>query len=166
MDKSHHILSASLEDYLEAIYLIIKEKKAVRAKDIAKRLGVSNASVTGALRTLSKRGLIHYAPYDVISLTEKGNAVAADIVKRHEILKEFFVKALAVSEELADEAACKMEHGIPQEIIERFVHFIKLLESCPLSRKGLLDDKKKQFDCGSDISICEHCNKGRGADGN
>ena len=50
-------LTASLEDYLETIYLIISEKEAVRPKDIAKRLDVSNASVTGALKTLADKNL-------------------------------------------------------------------------------------------------------------
>jgi len=65
-------LTASLEDYLEAIFQIIAEKQAVRPKDIARRLKVSNASVTGALRSLAEKKLINYAPYDVISLTTDG----------------------------------------------------------------------------------------------
>ena len=52
-------LTSSLEDYLETIYLIISEKEAVRPKDIAKRLNVSNASVTGALKTLADKGMIN-----------------------------------------------------------------------------------------------------------
>jgi DtxR family Mn-dependent transcriptional regulator len=55
-------LSASMEDYLEAIYHIVTAKQAARAKDIAKRLDVNNSSVTGALRTLSEKGYINYAP--------------------------------------------------------------------------------------------------------
>ena len=49
-------LSASLEDYIEAIYHIIEEKLVARSKEIAARLGVSRASVTEALRALSKKG--------------------------------------------------------------------------------------------------------------
>ena len=66
-------LTSSLEDYLETIYLIISEKEAVRPKDIAKRMNVSNASVTGALKTLANKGMINYAPYDVITLTNEGH---------------------------------------------------------------------------------------------
>ena len=75
-------LTSSLEDYLESIYLIISEKEAVRPKDIAKRLNVSNASVTGALKTLSDKGMINYAPYDVITLTDKGREAAIDVLRR------------------------------------------------------------------------------------
>jgi DtxR family Mn-dependent transcriptional regulator len=48
------MLSASMEDYLEAIFHIAADKQAARAKDIAKRLKVNNSSVTGALRILSR----------------------------------------------------------------------------------------------------------------
>ena len=68
--KDNHLLSASLEDYIEAIYHIISEKEVARGKDIASRLKVSGASVTEALRALSKKGLINYAPYEVITMTD------------------------------------------------------------------------------------------------
>ena len=87
-------LSASLEDYLEAIFRIVQEKQAARAKDIGKHLEVSRSSVTGALHALADRELINYAPYDVITLTDKGQALAEDVVRRHEVLRDFFVKVL------------------------------------------------------------------------
>ncbi len=58
MDK----LSASLEDYLESIYVVAAEKGAARPKDLAERLNVKPASVTGALRHLAGRKLINYTP--------------------------------------------------------------------------------------------------------
>ena len=75
-------LSASLEDYLEAIYHIVAEKQAARTKDISQRLKVNNSSVTGALRALAERQLVNYAPYEVITLTASGKKIARDIVRR------------------------------------------------------------------------------------
>ena len=109
-------LTSSLEDYLETIYLIISEKEVVRPKDIAKRLNVSNASVTGALKTLSDKGMINYAPYDAITLTNEGRMAAMDVLRRHELLHDFFTNVLGVSKEEADKAACAMEHGISPEV--------------------------------------------------
>ncbi|MFZ5806362.1 MAG: metal-dependent transcriptional regulator [Verrucomicrobiota bacterium] len=116
-------ISASSEDYLEAIFHIITEKQAAKPNDIAKRLKVSNASVTGALRALATKELIRYAPYEVITLTSKGKVAAKDVVRRHEALKDFFVEVLSVRESLADEAACKMEHAMPRVILEKLVQF-------------------------------------------
>lgn len=89
---SKNKLTASQEDYLEAIFHISAKKMAARAKDISKYLDVRASSVTGALRTLGKMGLVNYAPYDLITLTEEGHVVAEDIVGRHRALENFFSK--------------------------------------------------------------------------
>ncbi len=154
---TNNTLSASLEDYLEAIYNIILEKKAVRAKDIANRLKVSNASVTGALRALAKRALLNYAPYDVITLTPEGEKVAREVARRHEILRDFFTKVLAVDFQQADAAACTLEHGIPAEIIDRLVQFIEFIEICPLGEEKLIQGFRRHLECGIDADMCDSC---------
>lgn len=126
-------LTASLEDYLEAIYHICAQKRAARAKDIVMRMGVHNSSVTQALRALSERGYINYAPYDIVTLTAAGHKVANSVVRRHRTLRDFLVKVLALEEETAQEAACKMEHAVSADILERLVEFLEFMDSCPLT---------------------------------
>ena len=125
-------LSDSLEDYLEAIFHIISEKQVARVKDISKRLKVNMSSVTGALHALTDKKLINYSPYEVITLTGKGKKIAQDVIRKHEALRQFFVKVLSVDTKLADETACKMEHAVSSEIIERFIKFVDFAEECPL----------------------------------
>lgn len=150
-------LSASIEDYLETIYQVIIEKHAVRPKDIAKRLNIKYPSVTGALKLLSEKGLIHYTPYDFIVLTEAGEKVAKEISRRHEILRDFFIEVLAVPYDVADNAACEMEHSIPKELVERFVKFIEFVETCP--RGGSKWIKGFAYHCGNEDTKenCEAC---------
>ncbi len=124
-------LTASQEDYLEAIYHISADKMAARAKDIADHLDVRASSVTGALRSLGKMGLVNYAPYDLITLTEQGRAVAEEVVRRHEALKNFLVNVLGVEQQEADEAACRMEHTVSKNIVERLVKYAEYVEKCP-----------------------------------
>jgi DtxR family Mn-dependent transcriptional regulator len=150
-------LTASLEDYLEAIFHIIEEKQAVRVKDIARRLKVRNPSVTGALRSLAEKELILYAPYDVISLTEKGKAAARDVVRRHEVLRDFFVKVFAVEESAADEAACRMEHSVPKEILERFIRFAEFVEVCPRGGSRWIGGFESWCSPGGTRQNCERC---------
>jgi len=150
-------LTPSLEDYLEAIFHIIAQKQAVRPKDIAKRLKVSNSSVTGALRSLAERKLINYAPYDVISLTPSGKAAAKDVIRRHEILRDFFVKVLAVDELNADKAACQMEHSIPKVILERFIQFAEFVEVCPRAGSKWIAGFGYYCDHGNTLENCEKC---------
>ncbi len=150
--KKEARLSASLEDYLEVIALIIKEKKIPRAKEIAKRLKVSRASVTEAFRALARKKLINYAPYEVVTLTERGNVVAEDIILRHRALKEFFLKVLDVEEKLADIGACKIEHAAPREIIDKMILFVQFLEQCPRGGNDWIN------------SFSTFCSKGRVSD--
>ncbi|MHB9030593.1 MAG: metal-dependent transcriptional regulator [Candidatus Latescibacterota bacterium] len=150
-------LTASLEDYLEAIFQIIAEKQAVRPKDIAKRLKVSNSSVTGALRSLGEKKLINYAPFDVITLTSNGKETAQDIIRRHEVLRDFFIKVLAVVETDADEAACRMEHSIPRSILERFIQFAEFIEICPKGGGKWIAGFGYHCDRGATPGKCEAC---------
>jgi len=124
-------LSASLEDYLEAILAAAEEKGAARPKDIADRLHVKAASVTGALKQLAEKELIHYAPYDLVTLTAAGKRVARGIARKHAALLRFFTDVLDIPREEAEEFACKMEHAIPDHVLERFVRFAEFVEQCP-----------------------------------
>jgi len=125
-------LSSSLEDYLEAIYHIVKQKQAARAKDIADRLAVNSSSVTGALQSLAAKGLVNYAPYDIITLTDDGERTAKDVIRRHEALHHFLTKALSIESKEAEEAACKMEHDISHRILERLIQFVDFIDNCPV----------------------------------
>jgi DtxR family Mn-dependent transcriptional regulator len=112
-------LSASLEDYLEAIYHIVQDKNAARAKDIVERMGVHNSSVTQALRSLSDKGLVNYAPYDLITLTEAGEQAASGVVERHQALRWFLHDVLGLEADQAEDDACKLEHATSQTVLER-----------------------------------------------
>lgn len=154
-------LSASLEDYIEAIYHIVEEKLVARSKDIAARLDVSRASVTEALRALARKELINYAPYEAITMTDRGRKIAEDVIYRHNSLKRFFIEVLNIDEATAEEAACKVEHAAPSEVIAQMLNFMKFLQVCP--RGG--DDLLKGFaafckhgsadgDCADCVSAC------------
>jgi DtxR family Mn-dependent transcriptional regulator len=137
-------LSSSLEDYLEAIFNLSKESNIARSKDIAKSLGVSRASVTGAFRVLNEKGLANYKPYDYVTLTETGQAIAAEVAKKHKILKSFFIDFLGIEPNIAQEAACKAEHTLGPGIIAKLLCFIEFVNHS--SKKGCdLADQFEKF---------------------
>lgn len=148
------VLSNSQEDYLEAIYTIVEEKQAVRAKDISKRLKVNNSSVTGALKSLSEKGLVNYAPYDVITLTETGRTVAAEVSRRHVLLRKFFIDILGIAYGEAETAACKVEHALSDTIVDRLAKYIECTETCPVKR--VVYDGKAGFRCYP-VGSATHC---------
>lgn len=116
-------LSQSLEDYLEMIHMLREEGKVARVKDIADALSVKMPSVTKAVVELKKMGLVTQEPYAGVELTEAGQAVAAAVLNRHVLLKNF-LERLGVSEESADKDACCMEHILSAETLERIEEFM------------------------------------------
>jgi DtxR family Mn-dependent transcriptional regulator len=155
------VLSSNMEDYLEAIFHISAEKQAARAKDIAERLKVNKSSVTGALRSLSEKGYVNYAPYDIITLTAEGQIVAKDVVRRHETLKDFFVKILLIDDAEAEAASCKVEHAISDKILDRIINFVEFMEICPRGGREWLkgfrnhcENGDTSIKCTSYISTC------------
>ena len=101
-------ISASLEDYIEAIHQISQEKQVVKAIDLSKRLDVKRSSVAEAIKNLQKRELVTYENNDIL-LTEKGLEIAKEVITRHTTLYNFFAKILNVDSEEAQLNACRVE---------------------------------------------------------
>lgn len=114
-------LSSSMEDYLEAIALLVEQQGHAHTKEIAEKLNIKMPSVSNALTALSERGLIHYQRHAPVSLTAAGAEVASVIRHRHNSLKRFFGELLLLDAREADAAACKVEHAIDEKVISRIV---------------------------------------------
>jgi DtxR family transcriptional regulator, Mn-dependent transcriptional regulator len=163
-------LSESLEDYLEVILDLEKTNKVARAKDIAERLDIKRGSVTGALKSLEEKGLVNYAPYSYITLTPKGNRIAREITRRHNGLKDFLHQVLQVDAETADATACRMEHVIDEQTMERLMCFFDYIYSCPRTGPDWLENftahcSSKQHDredCDQCIAQCKARHREKG----
>ena len=110
-------LRESGEDYLEAILMLQQAHGAVRAIDIAEHLGVTKASVSKALSNLEERGFIEVVKRDV-RLTQKGSAVAHEILERHIFFRGLLIAA-GVDADVAAEEACHMEHCLCEESFQK-----------------------------------------------
>jgi DtxR family Mn-dependent transcriptional regulator len=93
--------------------------------------------VTSALRNLAQKGLIHYKPYGFITLTEKGIRSAARIARRHRVLHSFFTDILGLEEDMSQKAACRAEHMLGSEIINRLTVFIDFINRQDTQGKAL-----------------------------
>ncbi len=121
-------LSESLEDYLEAIAQLIAVNGHAHTKEIATMLNVKMPSVTGALRQLEQLGYIVYNIHYPVQFTREGEMVAGKIVERHKVLNKFFSDILGLSPERASLTACRLEHAVDEETIERFILFSEAIE--------------------------------------
>ncbi len=131
-------LTPTMENYLEAIYNLDNEKRVVRVKDIAKRLGVKMPSVTNMLKTLNDRGMVNYERYEYLELTNKGEGVGREIDRRHHILRDFLTDILGIEFAKADEEACSMEHAVGPTTMERLVAFMEFIQTCPRTGENWL----------------------------
>jgi len=121
------------EDYLEAIHSVILQKGYAKVKDIADILNVAPSSVTEMFKKLQKKDLIFYERYSGVTLTEKGKAVAIKTQQKHDTLVQF-LQIIGVSDDIANQDACRIEHVVDKETMKRltkFVEFVQQTEQIP-----------------------------------
>ena len=117
-------MTESLENYLEMISFLADEGE-VRVTDIASRLKVSKPSVLAALKNLEEKDFIEHRRYKTVIMTEKGRQEAKAIRERHLLLTSFLSDILGVDAETAENEACKMEHVLSQDTLQKMKNFIK-----------------------------------------
>jgi len=122
-------LSPSLEDYLEAIWVVGLRSAPVRVKDLGEFLKVATSSVVGALKALAERGLVVHERYGYVQLTREGKVRAKEIYERHRTLVKFFNGLLGIELEVAVVDACRIEHHVDSETMRRIEELVKYVES-------------------------------------
>ncbi len=104
----------SSEDYLEAMLMMRERHGYIRSIDIAAELNVTKPSVSYAVKRLRENGYITMDRDGLITLTDKGQAIADRVYGRHKTLTAFLTK-LGVPAEVAARDACKIEHDISED---------------------------------------------------
>lgn len=149
MKNQYPPLTATLEDYLAAIFRLAGKSGMARSNAIAKEIGVSKSTVPTALKSLAGRGLIEYKPYSPIRLTPEGHEVGKRIAHRNFILNEFFAKILQLPEQDAKETACRVEHAVSDDTVLQLGRFIFFLTESGLDLAGWQKKYKLPKDHGS-----------------
>lgn len=140
-------MTASQEEYLKTIYILIKNKKEARVTDIANYLGYAKASVNKALKTLKNMELIQYETYGNIFLTKQGEETAKNILRKHNTLKEFLIQVLGIEQETAEVEAKSMKYAISEDTINKFEKYIN----------SIIDVNELQCDYNPESEKCRNC---------
>jgi DtxR family transcriptional regulator, Mn-dependent transcriptional regulator len=121
-DQKYEV-TACMEDYLEAIHELVEDRNddEVRVSDIARKLRVTRPSVVGMLRHLIEHGLAVHDHYGRVRLTAAGAKIARETFNRHQVLQRFLEEVLGLDAEVAERDACRMEHTLSPETIDRFI---------------------------------------------
>ncbi len=107
-------IQESAEMYLETIHVLQEELGAVRAVDIARRMGFSKPSVSVTVHALEDEGYINISDDGTITLQQSGLDIALRIYERHTVIGEI-LESIGVDHETAFRDACKIEHDISPE---------------------------------------------------
>lgn len=148
------MIGKNKEDYLEAVYNSIKKRGQAKTNQIAEDLRITAPSVTEMFQKLNNQGLINYQPYKGVTLTKEGEKIAKSVKETHEAIREFF-ELLQVSEELADEDACKVEHSLSDETKIQLKKFVEFWKNCPKSDPEWIEHFKIYSRTGKFPEECE-----------
>lgn len=138
-------LTAPVEDYLKAIYTIGKGTGAAATNDIAQRLALAPASVSGMVRRLADQGLLVYERYHGVKLTESGRRAALRTLRRHRVIEAYLAQALGYPWDRVHVEAERLEHAASDELVDRMASTIGEPEVDPHgapipSRDGAVDE--------------------------
>jgi len=124
-------VTAVVEEYLEAVYRLQERSGVARTSDIVKALKVAPGTVTNTVERLEKEGYITHEPYKGVKLTERGLKIALQVVRRHRLSERLLTDILHVEWAKVHDAACKLEHGITDEIIKPLEKALRHPKTCP-----------------------------------
>lgn len=119
------MLSYAEENYLKTIYKLTESSGAsINTNAIAQNLETSAASVTDMLKKLAEKHLLHYEKYRGASLTQEGNRLATQLIRRHRLWEVFLVEKLQFNWNEVHELAEELEHIQSVELIDRLDNYL------------------------------------------
>lgn len=113
------VISASVQDYLKAIYEIREDAGKVSTNALAEKLGIAAASVTGMLKKLAESHLVIYEPYQGVTLSRAGEKMALEIIRHHRLLELYLHEAMGYELDRVHDEAERMEHAISEEFEDK-----------------------------------------------
>jgi DtxR family Mn-dependent transcriptional regulator len=133
-NERERTLGKATGDILKAVHSLLhhsSEDAVASPSDIAARTGTSRAFVTKMLQTMSRHGLVEYAPYRGVRLTDAGQRNARELSRHHRLLERFLADILGFSAAAAHNEAERLEHVISEEFEARLDAFLQHPATCP-----------------------------------
>lgn len=149
-------LSHSMVHYLLTIHKLKESKGYARITDIAKDLGLTKGSVSTAVNNLKKRGLLEEEEDSkFLLLTDNGHDEVHRILSSRTLLFYFLRDFVGVSEEVAEQDSCKMEHLMSSETGDKFFKFMKEL-TCGCEKLEDMGTLPESFRFKTALNLCQY----------
>ena len=118
-------LTHSEENYIkEVFHLSGKTQQRVSTNALAARLSAKASSITDMLQKLSEKELVEYVKYKGCSLTEEGQQIAVQIIRKHRLWETFLVNKLSFGWEEVHDIAEQLEHIDSVKLIDSLDDFL------------------------------------------
>ena len=124
-------VSPVIEEYLETVYRLQEEGETARTSDMVKMLRVAPGTVTNTIERLEQEGYVTHEPYKGVKLTQKGREIALGVVRRHRLSERLLTDLLHIDWDRVHEAACRLEHGLTEDVISSIEKTLKHPQTCP-----------------------------------
>jgi DtxR family transcriptional regulator, Mn-dependent transcriptional regulator len=143
-------MSESIDEYLEAIYVLSREGQAVGTNELSRHLDIKPASATEMLKKLAQKGYIEYSPYQGVTLTGAGFQYGRKMVRKHRLLERFLHDVLKIGNDRVHKYACEMEHSLSDDVERSICQTLKKSDTCP-------DDAQTIPPCDFQFATCQEC---------
>jgi len=124
-------ITSTTEEYLETIYRLEQKEGAARTGEIASDLGVALGTVTNTIEHMEDEGLVSHVPYRGVRLTGRGMKGALSVIRRHRLSERLLTDMIGVNWADVHAPACRLEHGLSDEIIKPLEKALKHPKTCP-----------------------------------
>ncbi len=123
--------TASVQDYLAAIYDLAGGGRPVIGARLAKHMQVSAPAVTEALQRMARAGYIRVGTGKEVAFTKKGKAMAEVMARRHRLLERWLTDILGLDWTEAHEEAHRLEHALSPRVEDRLAAILGMPSTCP-----------------------------------
>jgi DtxR family transcriptional regulator, Mn-dependent transcriptional regulator len=123
--------TASVQDYLAAIYDLAGSGKPVIGARLAKHMAVSAPAVTEAVQRIARGGYVKVGPRKELTLTPKGHQIAEVMARRHRLLERWLTDTLGLDWTEAHEEAHRLEHALSPRVEDRLAEMLGMPSTCP-----------------------------------
>ncbi|MCI0420287.1 MAG: metal-dependent transcriptional regulator [Acidobacteria bacterium] len=146
-------VTSTAEDYLKAVLRLEDMKEKASTSNVARRLDVSDGTVTDMLRKLQSAGLLEYTPYYGAALTPRGRAIALKILRRHRLIELFLHRIMGYGWEQVHDEAERLEHAVSDFFVERIDALMNHPSKDPHGE--VIPDARGFRESENDISLAE-----------
>lgn len=139
------VLTPSMEDYLEKIYELMKDKGYARVSDIASSLAVQPSSVTKMLQKLDEQDYVTYEKYRGIVLTKSGEQMGKSMIQRHSMLEDL-LRMLSVQEDTIRVDVEGIEHHVSPQTLTQLHYLMQFFQCNPQVLNAFSQFLKERID--------------------